>query len=87
METQENAQILLETLIDAKEVSIGKIPNENEDFFYFFLSKYGLIGKRVSAHTCITDYLKDKLNRFEIEKFVTQYKIKNIRRLETKTSP
>jgi hypothetical protein len=61
--------------------------SENEDFFYFFLYKYGFIGKQASENLYITQYLQEKFNQTEIDNFVTQYKIKNIRRLKTKTSP
>ena len=86
MATEEWAKKLLEVLIDTKEITLGKVLSENEDFFYFFLYKYGFIGKQASENPYITQYLWEKFTQVEIENFVTQYKIKNIRRLKTKTS-
>mgnify|MGYP002360860779 CR=1 FL=1 len=87
MATEEWAKELLEVLIDTKEITLAKVLSENEDFFYFFLYKYGFIGKQASENLYITQYLQEKFNQAEIDNFVTQYKIKNIRRLKTKTSP
>ena len=44
-------------------------------------------GDQIFEIIYITQYLQEKFNQTEIDNFVTQYKIKNIRRLQTKTSP